>query len=70
MFPGEGGTEISVQQARHTLRQFVQTFPFGDFQVALLNTGRQMVPYFIERTSGLCAKLSIPLVNRTFRSPP
>jgi hypothetical protein len=61
--PGESGTEISVQQACHGLRQFVQALPFGHFQVALVNTSPQMVPYFIKRASGLPAKLSILLVT-------
>src|SRR6516164_271470 len=62
-FPGKSRTEISVQQSPHALGQFVQTFPFGGFQVALVNAGRQMVPCFIERTPGLSAELSILLVT-------
>jgi hypothetical protein len=46
-----------------SLRQFVRTFPFGHFQVALVDTRREVVPHFIERTPGLPAKLSILLTT-------
>ncbi len=54
---------FSSRATRRGGRQFVQTFSFGGFQVALVNAGRQVVPYFIEQTSGLSAKLSIFLVT-------
>ena len=62
ILPDESGTEISVQEACYGLRQFIQPLAFDHFQVALVNTSRQMVPYFIKGTSGLSAKLSILLV--------